>query len=86
MAVVYRAYQPSVERDVAIKVITQAIVHDADAIERFQHEARLIARLEHPHILPVYDFDGGTLTRALEFEAYPSNTITHGVSVTAGTF
>src|SRR5689334_19861477 len=58
MATVYRAYQPAIDRDVAVKVIHAAILHDSGAIERFRREARLIARLEHPHILPVYDFDG----------------------------
>lgn len=60
MATVYRAYQPSVERDVAIKVIKQNVtVGGTKGVERFRREARLIARLEHPHILPIYDFDGG---------------------------
>jgi class 3 adenylate cyclase len=59
MAAVYRAYQSSMERMVAIKVILTSIARDESTVQRFQREARLIARLEHPHILPVYDFDGG---------------------------
>jgi serine/threonine protein kinase len=58
MASVYRARQASMDRDVAIKVMHKSIASSEDGILRFQREARLIARLEHPHILPVYDFDG----------------------------
>lgn len=58
MATVYRAYQPSMERFVAVKVIHMAIASDSAGLERFNREARLIARLEHPHLVPVYDYNG----------------------------
>lgn len=56
MAVVYRAYQPTMDREVAIKVILPEVASGAEFIQRFKNEARIVARLEHPHILPVYDF------------------------------
>ncbi|RMG70829.1 MAG: hypothetical protein D6711_16490 [Chloroflexi bacterium] len=58
MATVYRAYQPAANRYVAIKMIQKDDLGDQQAIQRFQREARLVARLNHPNILPVYDFDG----------------------------
>jgi serine/threonine protein kinase len=63
MAVVYKARQESMDRDVAIKVIGGQLAENADFITRFEREARLIAKLQHPHILPVYDFgrDSGRL-------------------------
>ena len=54
--VVYRAYQPSVGREVAIKVIVPEYANHPDFIRRFEAEAQLVARLEHPHIVPLYDY------------------------------
>lgn len=54
MAVVYRALERSLEREVAIKVLPLARTFDAELVARFQREARLSASLEHPHIIPVY--------------------------------
>jgi serine/threonine protein kinase len=54
MAVVYRARERALERDVAIKVLPLARTFDAELVARFQREAKLSASLEHPHIVPVY--------------------------------
>ena len=56
MATVYRAFHPAMERFVAVKVIHRALATDELGMERFRQEARLIARMEHPHLLPVYDY------------------------------
>jgi serine/threonine protein kinase len=56
MAKVYRAYQPNLDREVAIKVMSSKFADDPTFLERFRREARAIANLEHPNILAVYDF------------------------------
>ncbi len=53
---VFRAHQRVVEREVAIKVILPQYVSDPDFIRGFETEARLIARLEHPFIVPLFDY------------------------------
>lgn len=56
MGAVYRAVQPIVEREVAMKIILPAYANHPDFIRRFEAEAQLVARLEHPHIVPLYDY------------------------------
>ncbi len=56
MATVFKAYQPSLDRYVAIKVLPPYFAHEEGFGERFVREARAIARLDHPHILPIYDY------------------------------
>ena len=77
---VFRAYQPILGREVAIKSILPEYANRPEFIRRFETEAQLIARLEHPHIVPLYDFwrepdgaflvmrwiRGGNLSRSLE--------------------
>jgi serine/threonine protein kinase len=53
---VYRAHQSAVNRDVAIKVIRPEHAAQPDFARRFAIEAQLVARLEHPHIVPLYDY------------------------------
>lgn len=56
MADVYRAVQPSIGRQVAVKVLPAHLLQDHTFVERFAREVQVIAKLQHPHILPVYDF------------------------------
>jgi putative two-component system response regulator len=56
MATVYKAHHPGLDRFVAIKVLPDFFAEDEDYRDRFQQEARSIARLKHPNILNVFDF------------------------------
>jgi putative two-component system response regulator len=56
MATVYRAHHADLDRDVALKVLPEFFAEDLEYRERFQQEARSVARLRHPNILNVYDF------------------------------
>ncbi|MEN8184434.1 MAG: protein kinase, partial [Myxococcota bacterium] len=78
-SIVYRATQPSIGREVAVKVIRKELANETRFIRRFEAEAQLVARLQHPRIVPLYDFwreadsaylvmpwlEGGSLTKRL---------------------
>jgi len=80
MARVYRAYQESLDREVAIKVLPPWYAADRNFVERFNLEAKLVARLSHPNIVTVHDaseqnghlyivmqlVDGGTLKQRID--------------------
>lgn len=80
MATVLKGYDPRFKRDVAIKLLPREFLHDPQFRTRFEREAQTIAALEHPAIVPVYDFgdaagqlylvmrlmDGGSLADRLE--------------------
>src|SRR5829696_7129 len=55
MSSVYRAFDPTLERHVAIKLMHRDISSDADQLERFRREARAVAQLNHPHVVTVID-------------------------------
>ncbi|MEJ5202851.1 MAG: serine/threonine-protein kinase, partial [Anaerolineales bacterium] len=63
MATVYKAYHAALDRYVAIKVLHPVFTEDASFLARFQREAKTVARLEHPNIVPIYDY--------AEFEGRP---------------
>jgi Tol biopolymer transport system component/tRNA A-37 threonylcarbamoyl transferase component Bud32 len=87
MAVVYRAFQPALNKDVAIKVLRTSLADDPQFVERFRREAMAAAGLRHQNILPVYDagtfegrhyivmdyVPGGTLTQRLAKGALPAD-------------
>ncbi len=56
MATVYKGYREDIDRYVAVKVLPPHPGLDAQFVDRFKLEARTIARLQHPHILPLYDY------------------------------
>jgi serine/threonine protein kinase len=56
MGVVYRAHDESLDRDVAVKVLHEAVAQDADRLARFEREAKAVAKLDHPNILAIHDF------------------------------
>lgn len=88
MATVYRGYQTSLNRSVAVKVLAGELARNAGFRERFQREAHAVAQLAHPNILPVYDFgedqaggvvylvtqfvDGGTLATRMKNPVSPN--------------
>jgi serine/threonine-protein kinase len=68
MGEVYRARDPRLGRDVAIKVLPTTLASDPDAMTRFRHEARAVAALSHPNIVAIYDVgeEGATAYVVLE--------------------
>lgn len=63
MGEVYRAHDPRLKRDVAVKVLPEELANDADRVARLQREAQLLATVQHEHAASVYGLEkagGGT--------------------------
>lgn len=56
MSAVYRAYQDSLNRQVAVKILSPQLAQQGDFLDRFAREAKLAAALEHPHVVPIYHY------------------------------
>ncbi|MBM3756034.1 MAG: hypothetical protein FJW38_18870, partial [Acidobacteria bacterium] len=65
MGEVYRAHDPKLNRDVAIKVLPHALAHDADYLARFQREAQTLAALNHPNIATIYGLEANAIVMEL---------------------
>jgi hypothetical protein len=75
MGEVYRARDPRLHRDVAIKILPAAFVSDADRAARFTREAQTLAALNHPHIAQIYGVEEGASHRALIMELVEGETL-----------
>ena len=75
MSTVYRAFDPTLERWVAIKLMHRDISSDPDQLERFRREARAVARLNHPHVVTVIDAGEDDGTPFIVFEYVEGETL-----------
>ena len=82
LGMVYRAVQPQMGREVAVKSIRPGLADDPEFIRRFEAEAQLMARLEHPHIVPLDDWwrgpDGAHLVMRFLHGGSLKDTLTRG--------
>src|SRR5260370_10543566 len=75
MGEVYRARDPKLGRDVALKFLPPLFAADADRVARFEREARLLASLNHPHIGAIYGFEDTGNVPALVLELVEGDTL-----------
>src|SRR4051812_8395443 len=75
MSSVYRAFDPTLERWVAIKLMHRDISTDPDQLERFRREARAVARMNHPHVVTVIDAGEDEGTPYIVFEYVEGETL-----------
>src|SRR3972149_6818926 len=75
MGEVYRARDTRLDRDVAIKVLPEALARDPERVARFQREAKVLASLNHPHIAAIYGFEEANAVRFLVLELVEGETL-----------
>lgn len=75
MATIYTAHQPGLERTVAVKVLPEFLLNQPGFIDRFKIEAQAVAKLDHPHILPIYDYGHVDQVPYLVMKYVPSGTL-----------
>ena len=80
MGTVYRAHDTRLKRDVAIKVLSDAVTHDPERLARFEREARLLAALNHPHIAGIHGIDEADGQQFLVMELVEGETLSDRVA------
>jgi serine/threonine protein kinase/lipoprotein NlpI len=79
MGEVYQAHDNKLRRDVAIKVLPAAFMHDAERLARFEREARMLAALNHPNIAAIYGLEHSDGVHYLVMELVPGQTLAERV-------
>jgi Tol biopolymer transport system component len=80
MGEVYRARDPRLQRDVAVKVLPHAFCDDPARLARFEREARLLASLSHPNIAVIYGFEDAAPLRAIVLELLDGTTLSDRIA------
>ena len=80
MGEVYRARDTRLGRDVAIKILPNAVTSDPDRLTRFEREARLLASLNHPNIAAIHDVEERDGSRAIVMELVEGETLTQRIA------
>jgi len=75
MGEVYRARDTRLKRDVALKILPESFATDHERLARFQHEAEILASLNHPHIAAIYGIEESAGIRALVLELVEGETL-----------
>jgi serine/threonine protein kinase len=75
MGEVYRARDPKLKRDIAVKILSEAFSRDVERLSRFQREAEVLASLNHPNIAGIYDLQEAGDTRFLVLELIEGDTL-----------
>jgi eukaryotic-like serine/threonine-protein kinase len=83
MGEVYRARDTKLGRDVALKILPQAVAHDAESTARFEREARVLASLNHPNIAAIYGLEESDGIRALVMELVEGTTLAERIGGTS---
>ena len=84
MAVVYKAFQPSLNRHVALKVLPDYLAQDEQFVMRFEQEARAAAALRHPNIMVIYDVGQEGATHYIAAEYLEGATLSQAIAAQRG--
>src|SRR6266852_5666759 len=80
MGEVYRARDPRLARDVALKVLPEAFAADTERMARFEREAKVLASLNHPNVAAIYGFEESNSVRALVLELVEGPTLAERIA------